>query len=133
MNYAEEIRELHQFFQDYFSGALPAEAISRFVETLADDFALVDASGRTTTRETIVDVIRGLHGHRPEVKIWIEQPQLRYDLGDVLVATYEEWQTDAGRTTQRWSTVVLERADGLPNGLRWLHVHESGLHTVEDA
>lgn len=131
MSYAKEIEDLHQFFQDYFSGKLPAEAIERFINTLDTEFALVNASGNTADRHTIIDAIRQAHAQRPDIKIWIEQPHLRHESGDLLVATYEEWQTLAGKTTQRQSTVIFERDETLPNGLRWLHVHESGLKIIE--
>lgn len=129
---AKEIAELHQFFQDYFRGLLAAEAIMRFTDTLGEGFTLIDSAGRITEREAIISAIRRAHGTRSDIKIWTEKPVLRHQDGALWVATYEEWQTAAGQTTQRQSTVVFGRDASAPNGLVWLHVHESGLLTRSD-
>ena len=59
--------------------------------------------------------------------MWIERAQLRFDSADLLVATYEEWHQTGDRTTARISTGVFRHEAGAPNGLLWLHVHETWL------
>jgi hypothetical protein len=129
-NYAVEIIELHQFFQEYFTEILPAKAISRFDQTLGAGFTLIESSGKIMDYDTIKQGIRQLHGQRQGLRIWIENIMLRQELSDLLIATYEEWQEINEQKTQRACTVVFLKDEDAPNGLMWLHVHESGLHEV---
>ena len=129
-NYSQEIIELHQFFQDYFRGIIPFEAASRFDQTLATTFTIINANGQITDADAIKRIIRQLHGQRADIRIWIENIALRYESNDAILATYEEWQSDSGKTTQRSSTVLFKKDADTPNGLVWLHVHESGLREL---
>jgi hypothetical protein len=72
--------------------------------------------------------LRAAHGSRPGWRIWIERPALRFREAGLAAATYEEWQRSAdGAVTGRLSTVVFRALPGTPNGLAWLHVHETWL------
>lgn len=131
--FAQEIADLHQFFQDYFSGELEADAVSRFIETLGAGFTLIDSAGAITGREQIIAGIKSLHGARQGVKIWTEKHQLRQQHGNILIATYEEWQqAPDDEPTKRQATVVFQQDDSAPNGLLWVYVHESGLRPAKD-
>ena len=57
-------------------------------------------------------------------KIWIENLQVRHTVGSQAMVVYEEWQEIEGEARGRLSTAVLQRCEGTPNGLEWLHVHE---------
>jgi hypothetical protein len=129
-NYSQEITELHQFFQDYFRGKIPFEAISRFDQSLGAAFTLIDSTGRITEYDEIKQVIRQLHGKRQAIHIWVENILLRHSTDDLIVATYEEWQNSDGKSTQRYCSVIFKKDADAPNGLVWLHVHESGLHEL---
>lgn len=129
-NYNQEITELHQFFQDYFSGKIPVEAIARFEQTLAAGFTLIDSSMTIIGYDAIKQIIQGLHAQRIGRLIWVENIVLRHDLADIVIVSYEEWQATEEKTTQRACSVVFKKDAAAPNGLLWLHVHESGLHVV---
>ncbi|MGB7337286.1 MAG: hypothetical protein WBC91_00225 [Phototrophicaceae bacterium] len=130
-NYEKEIKDLHQFFEDYFVGRIPASAVTRFETSVAEGFHLVEASGKIINREEIIAMMHGGYRHRDNCKIWIENTQLRQQHGDLLIVSYEEWQTIDAITTSRTSTVVFRDDDTQPNGLIWLYVHESGLKDVD--
>jgi hypothetical protein len=51
-HYASEITELHLFFQDYFNGIIPFEAVSHFDQTLGAGLALSSFSLIPLTEET---------------------------------------------------------------------------------
>lgn len=129
-DYGLEIQQLHRFFQDYFGGTLAQSAVTRFDQLIAPAFMLIDSQGRITDAAAIKEIIRGLHGQRRAIRIWTDNILLRHESHDLLLATYEEWQEQDGRTTQRFTTVVFQKAADAPGGLLWLHVHESGLHEV---
>jgi hypothetical protein len=116
-----EVVELHDFFQGWLGGTLPAtDAVyARLVDTQALEFTIVTPGG---------ECLRAAHGSRPGWQMWIENAELRYAQGGLTVATYEEWQRHAdGTVTGRLSTVVFRDQPGTPNGLAWVHVHETWL------
>jgi hypothetical protein len=125
-----EIRELHQFFEEWFAGSLVEsdEAFARFSDVLTDGFTIVTPGGVELDRQAIMDAVRTGHGSDAGARIWIERVQIRHALGKTVVATYEEWQQSTGQAAKgRLSTVVFARDASTPNGLVWLHVHETWL------
>lgn len=130
-NYEQEIHDLHQFFQGYLLGEIAPELMDRFSSVTDANFTIVTAEGAVIDRQGIEDYIRNAHASRPEFTIWTENVALKQHIGDMLIVTYEEWQTIKAVTTSRTSTVVFQEDASLRNGLRWLHVHESGLKEVE--
>jgi len=124
-----EIVALHQFFQGWFTGMLPqtADAFARVADVLHADFAIISPAGKLTARDPLLAGLHDVYGRRTQFRIWIENVRLHHHVDDVLVATYEEWQQDASQTTARLSTVIFHTKLGLPNGLQWLHVHETWL------
>lgn len=129
-----EIVELHDFFAQWFGGRLPATdaAFARFADTMTPEFTIIAPTGTLLGRAELLPRLRAAHGSSPGCQIWIERPALRATHGDVIVATYEEWQRHAGRAaTARLSTVVFRAQPATPNGLVWLHVHETWLTPQE--
>jgi hypothetical protein len=129
-----EIDELHAFFEQWFNGDLePSEAtLARFTDVMAPGFHIVSPDGAMRDRAAIIRLVREGHGSglvdgKRTVRIWIEHLALRASSDHVSVVTYEEWQERGGEQTGRLSTAVLQNAPDTPNGLRWLHVHETWL------
>ena len=123
----EEIEELHRFFQEWFGGNLPDtdEAFGRVERALSPELVFITPSGKHRTAGELLEGIRQGHGRRPGLTIRIEAPRLHHVLEDHLVATHQEWQAEDGETTGRLSTVVFGVDPEAPNGLSWLHVHET--------
>lgn len=126
-----EVVELHKFFQEWFNGSLPLteESFARVVEALSKDFIIITPQGRLVDRVTLLTGLYKGHNSRKDLHIWIKNFRLHYQQGNILLAIYEEWQEAAGETTARLSTVVFRERTGGPNGLEWLHVHETWLET----
>ena len=61
------------------------------------------------------------------MRIWIENFEVRAVVGDVAVVSYEEWQEIAGQPRGRISSGVFRVRAGTPNGVEWLHLHETWL------
>jgi hypothetical protein len=124
-----EIVELHNFFIAWLGGELPktSEIFARFSAATAPGFALISPSGQLTERDALVQGLYEGHASRPKLQIWIERPALRVREGALSLVTYEEWQREAGRVTARQSSALFIEAPEAPNGLAWLHVHETWL------
>lgn len=108
-------------------GTIPRteEQLDRLEEALEKRFTFVTTSGQVLAREAIVGAVRESHGARPGLRIRLREPRLVHSCKHHVVATYQEWQEAEGERTGRTSTVVLERKEEAPNGLVWIHVHET--------
>ncbi len=127
-----EIEALHRFFVAWFHGTAPDDDATwqRFDAVMAPDFGLVSPSGSHQERDELLSGLRALHGCRPPEQgfaIWIENYACRRVAGDVILATYEEWQRIDGIERGRLSSAVFERHAAAPHGVRWMHVHETWL------
>ena len=126
-----EVVELHRFFQDWFNAELPDDDASfhRFDGVLAEDFEIIGPTGNRTERVGLIPALRSGHGRSAGESFAIEVRKVRSRaVADGLVlVTYEEHQT-TGDQHRGWVSSALFRArQGRPNGVEWLHVHETYL------
>lgn len=131
--YEQEIIDLHQYFEDWFIGKLEKTEtrVSRLADVLADNFHIIASDGHITTRDTLIPALFNAYGTRSDFRIWIENVVIQQQVNDISVVTYEEWQSSDGQMTTRTCTVIFRENTSAPNGVIWLHVHESGLRPVE--
>lgn len=127
MNIEQEINELHDFFQAWFASEVPQSQteFGRVTHVLNDGFVLISPDGTMTARADLLEKIYAAYGGRPNFRIWIENFRLHHAEGGIAVATYEEWQTIAEKTTARLSSAIFQTREDAPNGVAWLHVHET--------
>ena len=126
-NWQKEIVELHEFFQGWLGGEIPPvdEEFYRLEEVLGEGFTLITPEGNCRERDELLQGLRRAAGVRLGVRIWIEEARLHHEGKSVLIASYQEWQQDKGPPKGRISTVVFRPKRSLPNGVEWLHVHET--------
>jgi hypothetical protein len=127
---SDEVVELHQFFQDWFNATLAPseEEFRRFSSVMGEDFVIISPNGELAEREELVERLRAAHGIWSEMtlpgRIWIENLQVRHQVGDQILVLYEEWQEIEGEARGRLSTALFRRSENTPNGVEWVHVHE---------
>lgn len=123
-----EVDQLHMFFTDWLSGAAtPTEkSFERVANVLAEAFRSVSPRGVERSRQEMLTRLRGAHGQLPHAAIRIENFSLCHRFGAQYVVTYQEWH-DGVPSSGRLSTAILTQKPGTPNGLQWLHVHETWL------
>jgi hypothetical protein len=128
-----EVIGLHRFFQVWFNGEIErsASTFERFSGVLAPGFSIISPAGKMISRKELLDRLQPAYGiHREKgtpIRIWIEEHSGR-KLSDALhLATYQEWQEIGGRRQGRLSTALFRKLEGAPNGVSWLHVHETWL------
>jgi hypothetical protein len=122
-----EICELHDFFQGWLDGSLPAtdEVFARFAKATAAGFMLIGPDGSAAGRQDTAEWIRSAHGTWPGFRLWTDEHTVRAAGEDWALCTYREWQTRDGVTSVRLSTAFLIADNAAPAGLSWLHVHET--------
>lgn len=122
-----EIEAIHEAFAAWFHGTAPPDAFASKIEgRFAANFSMVPPGGQLVTRGPLLESLRAAHGSHAGIEILITGVQVLHDLGELVVATYEEWQRSpdplGSRVTARTSTALLRRAVG---GWQWVHVHET--------
>ncbi len=130
----KEVLELHRFFQDWFNGVLEPtdEDFARFRDVMAEGFVIVTPGGSLREREALVSRLRSAHGSwrrdgQPAGRLWIENVRFHRREGALALVTYEEWQETGDGTRGRLSTALFRPREDAPNGVEWLHVHETWL------
>ena len=132
MQYEQSIVDLHDFFVGWFTGTLEQVAFQQFEDALAEDYSMAVNSGAMLSRKDVIESIHGMYGQQDDFRIWITDVVVRHEYGDTAIVTYYEWQKVSGKTTRRTSTVIFRLDADAPHGLRWLHVHESGLQEMSN-
>jgi len=126
----DEIVGLHRFFQRWYLGECDphGEEFSRVSDVLTEDFRMVNPDGVQVARSDLLSGLRARHGTKREgFQIEIENVTYRM-LGRGLAAvTYEEWHEEGRHRKGRLSTAIFRDHDDAPNGVEWVHVHETWL------
>ncbi len=127
--YQREIEELHAFFVAWFRGELPRTpaAFARFTNVTAPEFTLISPDGALIDYVTAVDWIENAHNSRTHFNIWIDNFRIHQQRDDVTIVTYHEMGARDDGVTARLSTAIFAADDDAPNGIIWLHVHETWL------
>jgi hypothetical protein len=122
-----EIQQLHAFIQAWMRGSLPQtpRSFERFENSLSDDFLIIHPSGRSDDKTSISEKVYGAHGvKQDDFSIEIRHIRARLVHPPWCLLTYEEWQSDAGKSTARFSSVLFYQGD---DGLEWVHLQETWL------
>ena len=124
---SHEIRSLHAFFVDWFSGECTETTSAfegQFARRLHPDFTIVQPAGELMTRSDLINGVRSSYGKSPGFRIAIRRVTVQLTAADIVVATYEEWQRNAVNSRPadngRAATVVFANR-------QWRHVHETWL------
>ena len=125
MEWEREIIELHDFFQAYFLAKI--DSIDRFVATLEPDFTMIGPDGHLSDRSQVVEAVRAGHGHTDSLEILTSDHTLLAARAGLIVARYVETHHLAARSNRRITTVVFAERTDRPNGVGWLHAHETWL------
>jgi len=129
-----EIIDLHRFFVGWFGGTIANtdEAYAQGFTSKCDPaFVLVSPAGTLTRLDDLAAGLRRGHGTNQQFRIQVRDVETHHDANGIVIATYQEWQRNATSykppDNGRLSTAAFKRDPGAPNGLRWLHVHETWL------
>ena len=125
-----EIISLHEFFSAWFRGDSDA-TIGRLETALDQRFVMISPNGARIDRADVISAVEAGHGSRP-ITIRIKQPDVSWVHDDFGLATYEEWQESDSDTTGRVSTALFRADPAAPNGVVWMHLHETWITPSTD-
>ena len=121
-DFADEVADLHQFFEDWFRGT-GGRSINDFADRLDAGFVIVNPGGHRLSREQIISVVEARAGGY-DTAITTTHATLAMS-EPVLIGTYREHQEFKGETTHLVATVAMVADTSTPTGYRWLSVHET--------
>lgn len=129
---AAEIADLHRFFVDWVTGALPASEAafaSGFLSRMDPVFRCIEPDGAVVSLQELAPSVRRAHGKNPAFRTSLHEVSLCAVTPELVVATYEERQQNALSASSpdntRRATAVFRVDSSAPRGLRWLHVQET--------
>lgn len=124
-----EVVDLHRFFEAWLGSDEPQMEFGRCERALATGFHIVEPEGAVREREPLLAGLKAARGGRADIedpfRIRIEEAQVRWVEGAFCLVTYVERQTGSRRRTARRSSALFRESAGGPNGVEWLHVHET--------
>lgn len=128
----QEVIDQHAFFEQWLDGALPDTdaAFARFAWATDPAFTLIGTDGNCAAADETGAWIRAAHGSRPGFTLWTDEHTVRWSSDQSVLVTYREWQTRDGVTTCLIATALFCANAQCPNGVAWLHVHETWLTTT---
>ena len=127
-----EIRFLHDFFVGWYSGNIDEGGFDRFEDALAPSFEMVTPDCDVLTRDDITGHVRGNRDTYEDFDIDIRNVETVDAHSGRALVRYEEWQTTTDEeneteTEGRLSTALFGSSDDAPEGIVWLHLHETWL------
>jgi hypothetical protein len=128
---AAQIRDLHQVIEDWLGGVGPRapDAFAAFVDAHSLGFTMITPDGTLLGRDELLPGFEEAHGTVPGLRIRISDIAVVHADTSGVVVTYEEWQEGSTGRPGRRSTVLLERDDAAPHGLRSRHLHETWINS----
>ena len=102
---------------------------TRCEAALGPRFQIVEPDGAVIDRDPLLQALGSSKGkHRDSERpfdIRIEESRARTVSDTLCLVTYIEQQMVRGQPTTRRSTALFRNRAGGPNGVEWLHVHET--------
>ncbi len=127
----KEVRHLHDFFEKWFRGEIPAtkSAFAVVDEALASEFRIVSPRGVPTGRESLLGLLFRAHGTREgqTFEISTRHERCLWSTEEFVAVSYEEWQVVGDEETGRLSSAVLRRPRDGEERFSWMLVHETWL------
>lgn len=128
-----ETTEFHGFLRDWLIGALPRTpaGFSRMALVMAPELAVISPLGMLTRAPALLTEFEALHGvladRAGDFAITVENAAHVHTVGDCTLIVYEEHHVLGDDRSARLATVLYRAREGTPNGVEWLHVHETWL------
>ena len=124
-----EVVDLHRFFEAWMGSAEPPLDFSRCERALGEGFHIVEPDGSVLNREPLLAGLLAARGARADdgdpFRIGIDEATVRMIEAPLCLVTYVERQQGLGKRTARRSSVLFRDRPDSPNGVEWLHVHET--------
>ncbi len=125
---AREIVERHDAFVTWFTGKGDDSVIDEMMRCFAPSMVMAGPDGEVIPHDPLMQGLRDERGRRePEFEIAVSEVAPLWTSDDAVLMGYIERQFIGGERTARRSTALMIRDADAPNGVAWVHVHETWL------
>ena len=129
MEIEKEIRELLSFLASYHNASIPDD-VNRLETCFSDNMYLISVSGRKIAKHELIKGIKLSYGSTKEASYWAENTTIE-ELGEgYYLAIFTEHRKTKGTTNSRISTSIFVPNQNAPNGVQWLHIHDTLVREV---
>ena len=139
----QEVIRIHQFFVDWLNGTIPNNFDifqQQCGSILASDLHYIKPNGTVVQHDALVQQLRQGHGTKQGrfFDMEIHNLQVLPHHGDVCLVLYQEWHygqkqddNDDNASSllndKRQCTALFRRSTDTPNGVEWIHIHETSI------
>lgn len=130
----KEIVDMHDFFIEWFNGSVDRGQLEpQFLSRLDENVVFIPPEGHILTGGMLKGGFDRGYGSNKDFRIRIRDVVIRQEIGDLVLATYTEWQigaTQSAYANARVTSVLLK----MTSPVTWLHIQETWLpDSVRDA
>ncbi|ATG45632.1 hypothetical protein [Phaeobacter piscinae] len=131
----KEVVDLHDFFTEWFNGTVERDQLDpQFLSRLDKNVTFIPPEGHIMTGDMLRGGFDRGYGANKDFRTKIRDVTIRHEVGDLVMATYTEWQTGAALSAEKNNARVTSVVVKMSNPVTWLHIHETWLpDTVRDA
>jgi len=130
----QEIIDLHDLFVDWFTGKSDKTDLEhKLAPRFCKETIFISTKGKSVNYDSLMMMFKEGYGKRsPDFKIAISDVEVLQEVGDYVLSTYIEWQTNdpdpqaSGNYNARKTTVLISKHKSLQTP-KWLHIHETML------
>lgn len=125
----QEIIDIHVLFVDWFTGKVDkADLENKLAMRFFKETIFISTKGQSINYDGLMRMFKDGYGKMsPDFKIVISDVEILQKVGDYVLATYIEWQTNvpnpeaSGSYTARKTTTLISKQ----KPFKWLHIHET--------
>lgn len=130
----KEIVDLHDFFTQWFNGTVDRDQLEpQFLSRLDENVVFIPPEGHILTGGMLKGGFDQGYGSNKGFRIQIRDVIIRQEIGDLVLATYTEWQigaTQSEHANARVTSVLVK----MTSPITWLHIQETWLpDSIRDA
>ncbi|MDW3182598.1 hypothetical protein [Roseobacter sp.] len=124
----KEIVDLHEFFTEWFNGSVERDQLEpRFLSRLDENVVFIPPEGHIMTGDMLKGGFDRGYGSNKDFRIQIRDVTIRHEIGDLVMATYTEWQIGAALSAEKNNARVSSVLMKMTGPVTWLHIQETWL------
>jgi hypothetical protein len=131
----KEVVDLHNFFTEWFNGTVERGQLDpQFLSRLDTNIIFIPPEGHIMTGDMLRGGFDRGYGANKDFRTKIRDVMIRHEIGDLVMATYTEWQMGAALSAEKNNARVTSVVVKMTNPVTWLHIHETWLpDAIRDA
>lgn len=124
----KEIVDLHDFFTEWFNGTVGWDELEpRFLSRMDENIIFIPPEGIVLNGDMLKGAFNRGYGSNKDFRIQIRDVTICHEIGDLVMATYTEWQMGAALSAEKNNARVTSVLMKMTDRVTWLHIQETWL------